>query len=172
MGNFDRGNRSGGNRSYGGGNRYGGGGGGRPSYGGGGGFRDRDQGGDRPMFQTICAKCGKECEVPFKPTGDRPVYCRDCFRENSEGGESRRPDERSYSRPSQNETPSYKEEFQALSNKLDRIIDLLTPQSKKDEYAPAAEVSEEVVTDEVATEAPAKKKSKKAPKAPEPVEIA
>ncbi|MGE5389876.1 MAG: zinc-ribbon domain containing protein [Deltaproteobacteria bacterium] len=34
---------------------------------------------DRPMFQTVCASCGQETTVPFEPTGDRPVYCRDCF---------------------------------------------------------------------------------------------
>lgn len=34
---------------------------------------------DRPMFQTVCAACGQETTVPFEPTGDRPVYCRDCF---------------------------------------------------------------------------------------------
>ncbi len=33
----------------------------------------------RQMFQAVCADCKKDCEVPFKPTGDRPVYCKDCF---------------------------------------------------------------------------------------------
>lgn len=32
------------------------------------------------MFKTVCADCGQECEVPFKPTEGRPVKCRDCFR--------------------------------------------------------------------------------------------
>ena len=38
-------------------------------------------GGGRPreMHKTTCSDCGRECEVPFKPTGDRPVYCRECF---------------------------------------------------------------------------------------------
>jgi len=36
-------------------------------------------GGSREMHKAICADCGKECEVPFKPTQSRPVYCRDCF---------------------------------------------------------------------------------------------
>jgi CxxC-x17-CxxC domain-containing protein len=31
------------------------------------------------MHQATCATCGKSCEVPFRPTGERPVYCRDCF---------------------------------------------------------------------------------------------
>lgn len=42
---------------------------------GGGGFG----GGQREMFKVTCSDCKKECEVPFKPSGDRPVYCKDCF---------------------------------------------------------------------------------------------
>jgi CxxC-x17-CxxC domain-containing protein len=34
---------------------------------------------ERPSFKIICADCNKEDSLPFKPTGDRPVYCRDCF---------------------------------------------------------------------------------------------
>jgi CxxC-x17-CxxC domain-containing protein len=34
---------------------------------------------DRTMFKIKCSECGKDAEVPFKPTSDRPVYCRDCF---------------------------------------------------------------------------------------------
>ncbi len=35
--------------------------------------------GPRKMYKITCAECGKEAEVPFKPSGDRPVYCRECF---------------------------------------------------------------------------------------------
>ncbi len=35
---------------------------------------------DRPMFKAVCADCGQETTVPFEPSGDRPVYCRDCYR--------------------------------------------------------------------------------------------
>ena len=33
----------------------------------------------RQLYSVKCAKCGKQTEVPFKPSGDRPVYCRDCY---------------------------------------------------------------------------------------------
>jgi CxxC-x17-CxxC domain-containing protein len=33
----------------------------------------------RPSFETVCAQCGVETTVPFRPRGDRPVYCRTCF---------------------------------------------------------------------------------------------
>jgi len=39
----------------------------------------RDFGGPKEMHKATCAECGKECEVPFKPSGDRPVYCKECF---------------------------------------------------------------------------------------------
>ncbi len=78
MGNFNRGNRSSGGRGF-GGRRFGGGGGrgmGRPQ-----------------MHQATCSECGEECEVPFRPNNDKPVYCDDCFGEKKGGG-SRRSDRR------------------------------------------------------------------------------
>ena len=33
----------------------------------------------RMTYDVICADCKKECSIPFKPSGDRPVYCKDCF---------------------------------------------------------------------------------------------
>ena len=49
-----------------------------------GGFRDRGgfrkDFGDREMHKAICSECGQECEVPFKPSGDRPVFCKECYR--------------------------------------------------------------------------------------------
>jgi len=33
----------------------------------------------RPMYAVICYECGKDCELPFKPIGNRPVYCKECF---------------------------------------------------------------------------------------------
>ena len=38
--------------------------------------------GDREMHKAKCADCGNECEVPFKPSGDRPVYCTECFQKH------------------------------------------------------------------------------------------
>ncbi|HDN83858.1 MAG TPA: DNA-directed RNA polymerase [Candidatus Altiarchaeales archaeon] len=33
----------------------------------------------REMYKIICSECGAEAEVPFKPDGRRPVYCRECY---------------------------------------------------------------------------------------------
>ena len=35
--------------------------------------------GTREMYPAVCANCGNETQVPFRPTGIRPVYCSDCF---------------------------------------------------------------------------------------------
>jgi CxxC-x17-CxxC domain-containing protein len=37
--------------------------------------------GPRQLYPAVCSQCGKETEVPFEPRNDKPVYCRDCFRE-------------------------------------------------------------------------------------------
>lgn len=63
----------------------------RSKFGGKGGFdnkrggeRSGGRGFDRPMqlHKAVCADCGKTCEVPFKPNGMKPVYCKDCFAKN------------------------------------------------------------------------------------------
>jgi len=35
--------------------------------------------GPREMHKATCSQCGKECEVPFKPTEGKPVYCKECY---------------------------------------------------------------------------------------------
>ena len=34
----------------------------------------------REMFSATCASCGREAQVPFRPSGAKPVYCSDCFK--------------------------------------------------------------------------------------------
>lgn len=72
-------------------------------------FRD-----DKPMHSALCDECGEECEVPFRPTGDKPVYCRQCFRKGGEtaSGSFKKPD-------------SSKEDFEQMNRKLDRILKIL-----------------------------------------------
>ena len=109
MGNFRSDNRD---RGFGGG-RFGG----RSR------FRDRDSGSFErrrtEMHQVTCDKCGKQCEVPFKPTGDKPVFCSDCFRK--EGGSSSSPSSRDNSSSSGISQEQYKE----INTKLDKILEIL-----------------------------------------------
>lgn len=34
---------------------------------------------EREFFKSVCAACGRATYVPFKPTGAKPIYCRDCM---------------------------------------------------------------------------------------------
>ena len=42
-------------------------------------YRGYREGGMREMHPAVCAQCGVDTTVPFRPRGDRPVYCSDCF---------------------------------------------------------------------------------------------
>ena len=72
-----------------GGSSYGGSSGGYSSgagsYGGGGGGGGGYDRGPREMFAATCSSCGKEAQVPFRPTSGKPVYCSDCFRSQRGG---------------------------------------------------------------------------------------
>ncbi len=48
-------------------------------YGGGG-------GGMSTGTTVVCASCGQTTTVPFEPKGDRPVYCKSCYRPKQGGG--------------------------------------------------------------------------------------
>jgi CxxC-x17-CxxC domain-containing protein len=50
---------------------------------------------ERTLHKAVCADCKKECQVPFRPTGDRPVYCKDCFGKRKAGDSFK---EKSYDR--------------------------------------------------------------------------
>ena len=40
---------------------------------------------ERPLYKAVCADCQKDCEIPFKPSGERPVYCKPCFAKRKSG---------------------------------------------------------------------------------------
>ncbi len=50
------------------------------------GYSPRGGGGPRQMFPAVCADCNKETQVPFEPSGARPVYCLDCYRKRQSEG--------------------------------------------------------------------------------------
>jgi len=35
--------------------------------------------GPRKMHKAVCSECGQECEVPFKPSEGKPVFCKECY---------------------------------------------------------------------------------------------
>ena len=98
--------------------------------------KDRGFRKERPqLHETICSDCGKRCQVPFKPTTEKPVYCNDCFQnhggktrrfEKSDQGGGRFQDKRQDSFRDRNTDNQYKEAIDRLINKMDVLIGLLT----------------------------------------------
>lgn len=136
MNNFNRGNNK-----FGGGRDFK-----RPSFGGG----RRDSSTRPEMHDAVCGKCGKDCQVPFRPTGTKPVFCSDCFERNTDSGSGERRFERRDSRESgrsfgnnfeknydrsersdrgndRSTGDQYKKQFESLNWKLDKILKLLSP---------------------------------------------
>lgn len=160
-------------RSFGGGDR-----GGRGGFGGG-----RD-GGRPEMHKARCSGCGSDCEVPFRPSGEKPVYCSTCFkgkegnsqdsRGSRDGGRDFKP--RFNDRPSYQQsggaTEDYKAQFEQLNAKLDKVLKALalgTGEDGKDiagskpikyQKAPLKKVDTEALKD-IITEATNTKKSPK-----------
>jgi CxxC-x17-CxxC domain-containing protein len=93
--------------SRGGGDRRGPRSGGRPSK-----FSDRN----RPEMTTVtCDSCKQKCEVPFKPSSNKPVYCSDCFKKDS------KPNGRDRSNNREKPNGSLSE----INKKLDKIMKAL-----------------------------------------------
>ena len=105
MSYFSRDDRSGGGRNF-----------GRRSFG------DR---GDRQMHRATCSDCGKECQVPFKPTGSKPVFCSECFEKKGGGADSKRFADRNDRQPQNNA------QLEAINIKLGKILAILESTSVK-----------------------------------------
>ena len=45
--------------------------------------------GQRQMFEATCSSCGNVAQVPFQPSGDKPVYCSNCFEQRRSASGSR-----------------------------------------------------------------------------------
>jgi CxxC-x17-CxxC domain-containing protein len=90
-------------------------------------FRRRDSG-RREMHKAVCDECGNNCEVPFKPSGDKPIYCSDCF-ESKDGGSRQRASQRSSRgsdfRKRDNTNIQLLEQVSFLNEKLDKIVRIL-----------------------------------------------
>ncbi len=83
------------------------------------GFRPKLQ-----MYKAICDDCGKSCELPFKPSNDKPVFCSDCFKNKGRGGKEELLDLR-----------GPKKMFQAVCNKCGKDCEVpFRPSSDKPVY--------------------------------------
>jgi len=96
--------------------------------------KPRDSGNDRysrddrreESTTVTCADCGTECQVPFVPRTDRPVYCSDCFRQNKprdSGNDRYSRDDRGsrYSRDDRGSRSS-RDNFRSKKSKTDKFL--------------------------------------------------
>ena len=79
---------------------------------------------DKEMFSAVCDDCGKNCQVPFRPSSDKPIYCSDCFEKR---GNSH--DRESSGRGRSNQAPSV--DLSGINAKLDKILELLEAKPEK-----------------------------------------
>lgn len=104
------------------------------------------------MFPATCDKCHKQCEVPFRPSGSKPVYCKDCFSSMrdmpSHGSSQRNSPSRDFSRrdmPSDSSQPKdrriddMKRQLDGISVKLDMVLKALAKETPSvvEKIAPA-----------------------------------
>jgi len=173
MGNFQGGsNRGGGFRGgNGGGNR-------------GGGYRGGNGGdrGETTMHKAVCDECHKSCEVPFRPSSDKPVYCNECFaskRKDDDRGPrkdfgDRGPRRDFGDRPAQSfakpvQTGDMSKQLSDMNVKLDKLINAIEKltggktESKPEMKASPVVVKTEVkkVAKKVVSKTPAKAVAKK-----------
>lgn len=85
--------------------------------------------------QAVCSECSKTCEVPFRPNGSKPVYCKDCFgsKKGAQGSVAPRP------APLARNTrvDELKSQMDLMQSKLDRILEALEAGKAEDKPAPA-----------------------------------
>ena len=72
---------------------------------------------DLEMTKVICSSCGVECEVPFKPTSTKPVYCDACFARKGKASPSR------FNKQDSNKVND--KDIELINIKLDKIMKAL-----------------------------------------------
>jgi CxxC-x17-CxxC domain-containing protein len=122
-------------------------------YGGGKKHENRSVGQAAELFSATCSDCGKSCEVPFRPSSEKPVYCSNCFGMKKSANESRGTNHKTEKVSYQNNRPDVqqasggrnssskdttrgvgndvitdlKRQITGLEIKLNRILDLINP---------------------------------------------
>lgn len=68
---------------------------------------------ERQLFKATCEDCGAPCEVPFRPSAGKPVFCDACFHGSD-----------SVHKPAKAKDAS-QDQLSVLNAKLDQILNLL-----------------------------------------------
>ncbi|MEK7644240.1 MAG: CxxC-x17-CxxC domain-containing protein [Patescibacteria group bacterium] len=88
-------------------------------------FVDRSEGDFRPAnFEATCSDCGGKCRLPFKPSGNRPVFCSKCF-DKQGGGAAMKKTRFAPSRSENADNGELLEMLKKLNYKVDSLIEML-----------------------------------------------
>lgn len=144
----------------------------RPSFGGGARRpQERAFGNNQETFKTSCSKCHAACEVPFRPNGKKPVFCKNCFVRDDARPTGNSYEQRSYG-PERSFAPkptapvedpriaALQKELSVVHAKLDTLIQNLESAAYSSILATSV-AKEEKPKKVVAKAAPAKKVAKK-----------
>lgn len=169
---FKGGQKFGGKKKFGGDNKFSGG---RRREG-------RNDNGSSDLFSATCSECGKKCDVPFKPSPDKPVYCSACFGMRKSGNELRgegsngQRERKPFGNGQVNNGPAFssapagptaqnilelKQQVSALEVKLNKILDLLNPPQPAVKAVPAEVATPATTVKAVTKKAAAKTVTKK-----------
>ncbi|MBN2352474.1 MAG: hypothetical protein JXD23_07885 [Spirochaetales bacterium] len=123
-----------------------------------GGGWDREE---RAVFDAVCDQCGRSCTVPFKPTGSRPVLCKQCFKGESDSGPKRfggkdrgRPSFRNQDRDfrkggeRQPDLKGLERQMRDINRKLDLILESLAPAEPKKKKKAGGKKKEAIMEEE------------------------
>ncbi|MFA6271651.1 MAG: CxxC-x17-CxxC domain-containing protein [Patescibacteria group bacterium] len=110
---------------------------------------------EKKMFSATCSKCGQSCEVPFRPTGDKPVLCSSCF-----GKDPRSTDRK----PSDVNSGRFDGQLKTINEKLDKILRQLSATEPKVAQEKVKTVTKPEVKKKITVKAEIKKKVVKAVK--------
>jgi CxxC-x17-CxxC domain-containing protein len=102
------------------------------------------------MHKAICDKCGKACEVPFKPTSGKPIYCSECFEKEGKNKGSNQS----------------KGQFEVMNAKLDKILEALSSSVSTKETEKRKTVKKETTKKSKSSKTKPKAKSKSKSKKP------
>lgn len=80
------------------------------------------------LYDAVCSSCGKDCKVPFRPIGKKPVLCNACFgrgvaNESKRFGSSHKSTEGF--RSASTGDSSVAKQLKEMNEKLDAILEAL-----------------------------------------------
>lgn len=147
----------------------------RGRFGGGsrGGSRFGSDRGPITMHKATCSDCGNICEVPFRPTGDKPIFCNDCFSAKRDGapargGQNRFPRKdsgfssfRNDNRSSSSQNDEVKKQLEFLGIKIDRLTKIVENLSSSSNSMAHTSPEKSAEVKKAIKEAKADKKAKK-----------